>query len=291
MKPLRLLAIFFLAAVLSSCTIVDRFAGREAIAKVGNKTLYRSETDKIIPKGISPEDSIVLVRRYINSWAVKQLKVLKAEQELPKQERDVENQLEEYKNQLLAFRYENMYISQRLDTLVSENQMMEYYEEHKEIFTATDGIMRGRMIKLSNSSPNLKVISKQLLKKESVSEIGEDDMEEFARSSAYAYNNYNNNWVGLNVVAKEAAADIERLMAALLKGEIYSQKDSLYTTMVQSLEFVAPGQVAPFEFYKEKIKEIIISKRKQDLETALQKDILNDALNSKTFKIIDNEGK
>ncbi len=291
MKRLRLLAIFFLAAVLSSCTIVDRFAGREAIAKVGNKTLYRSETDKIIPKGISPEDSIVLVRRYINSWAVKQLKVLKAEQELPKQERDVENQLEEYKNQLLAFRYENMYISQRLDTLVSENQMMEYYEEHKEIFTATDGIMRGRIIKLSNSSPNLKVISKQLLKKESVSETGEDDMEEFARSSAYAYNNYNNNWVGLNVVAKEAAADIERLTAALLKGEIYSQKDSLYTTMVQSLEFVAPGQVAPFEFYKEKIKEIIISKRKQDLETALQKDILNDALNNKTFKIIDNEGK
>jgi len=291
MKRLRLLAIFFLAAVLSSCTIVDRFAGREAIAKVGNKTLYRSETDKIIPKGISPEDSIVLVRRYINSWAVKQLKVLKAEQELPKQERDVENQLEEYKNQLLAFRYENMYISQRLDTLVSENQMMEYYEEHKEIFTATDGIMRGRIIKLSNSSPNLKVISKQLLKKESVSETGEDDMEEFARSSAYAYNNYNNNWVGLNVVAKEVAADIERLTAALLKGEIYSQKDSLYTTMVQSLEFVAPGQVAPFEFYKEKIKEIIISKRKQDLETALQKDILNDALNNKTFKIIDNEGK
>ncbi len=291
MKRLRLLAIFFLAAALSSCTIIDRFMGREAIAKVGNKTLYRSETDKIIPKGINPEDSIVLVRRYINSWAVKQLKVLKAEQELPKQERDVANQLEEYKNQLLAFRYENMYISQRLDTLVSENQMMEYYEEHKEIFTATDGIMRGRMIKLSNSSPNLKVISKQLLKKESVSETGDDDMEEFARSSAYAYNNYNNNWVGLNIVAKEAVADIERLTAALLKGEIYTQKDSLYTTMVQSLEFVAPGQIAPFEFYKEKIKEIIISKRKQDLEASLQKDILNDALNSKIFKIIDNEGK
>lgn len=291
MKHTALLPILFVVAMLSSCTLVDRFAGREAIAKVGNKTLYRSETDKIIPKGISPQDSIALVRQYINSWAVKQLKVLKAEQELPKQERDVEKQLEDYRTQLLAFRYENMYITQRLDTLVSESLMMEYYEEHKETFTATEGIMKGRMLKLSNNSPNLKVISKQLLKKESVSEIGDDDMEEFARSSAYAYNNYNNNWVGLNVVAKETGADIDKLTAALAKGIIYNQKDSLYTTMVQSLEFVAPGEVAPFEFYKDKIKEIIISKRKQDLEAALQKDILNDALNSNVLKIIDNEGK
>lgn len=291
MKHTALLPILFVVAMLSSCTLVDRFAGREAIAKVGNKTLYRSETDKIIPKGISPQDSIALVRQYINSWAVKQLKVLKAEQELPKQERDVEKQLEDYRTQLLAFRYENMYITQRLDTLVSESLMMEYYEEHKETFTATEGIMKGRMLKLSNNSPNLKVISKQLLKKESVSEIGDDDMEEFARSSAYAYNNYNNNWVGLNVVAKETGADIDKLTAALAKGIIYDQKDSLYTTMVQSLEFVAPGEVAPFEFYKDKIKEIIISKRKQDLEAALQKDILNDALNSNVLKIIDNEGK
>ena len=291
MKHTVLLPILFVVAMLSSCTLVDRFAGREAIAKVGNKTLYRSETDKIIPKGISPQDSIALVRQYINSWAVKQLKVLKAEQELPKQERDVEKQLEDYRTQLLAFRYENMYITQRLDTLVSESLMMEYYEEHKETFTATEGIMKGRMLKLSNNSPNLKVISKQLLKKESVSEIGDDDMEEFARSSAYAYNNYNNNWVGLNVVAKETGADIDKLTTALAKGIIYNQKDSLYTTMVQSLEFVAPGEVAPFEFYKDKIKEIIISKRKQDLEAALQKDILNDALNSNVLKIIDNEGK
>ena len=147
------------------------------------------------------------------------------------------------------------------------------------------------MLKLSNNSPNLKVISRQLLKKESVSETGDDDMEEFARSSAYAYNNYSNNWVGLNVVAKEAGADIDKLTAALAKGTIYNQKDSLYTIMVQSLEFVAPGEVAPFEFYKDKIKEIIISKRKQDLEAALQRDILNDALNSNVLKIIDNEGK
>lgn len=291
MKYSGLLPILFFAAMLSSCTLVDRFAGREAIAKVGNKTLYRSETDKIIPKGISPQDSVALVRQYINSWAVKQLKVLKAEQELPKQERDVEKQLEDYRTQLLAFRYENMYITQRLDTLVSENLMMEYYEEHKETFTATEGIMKGRMLKLSNNSPNLKVISRQLLKKESVSETGDDDMEEFARSSAYAYNNYNNNWVGLNVVAKETGADIDKLTAALTKGAIYNQKDSLYTTMVQSLEFVAPGEVAPFEFYKDKIKEIIISKRKQDLEASLQRDILNDALNSNVLKIIDNEGK
>lgn len=66
-------------------------------------------------------------------------------------------------------------------------------------------------------------------------------------------------------------------------------KDTVYTNILQVLEFVAPGEVTPFEYNSEKIKEIIISRRKQELLSNLQRDILRDALNNNKIKIIDED--
>ena len=57
------------------------------------------------------------------------------------------------------------------------------------------------------------------------------------------------------------------------------------------MDYVAPGEVTPFEYNSEKIKEIIISRRKQELLANLQRDILNDALNNNKLKIIEEDEK
>jgi hypothetical protein len=57
------------------------------------------------------------------------------------------------------------------------------------------------------------------------------------------------------------------------------------------LEYIKPGEVTPFEYNSEKIKEIIISRRKQELLLNLQRDILNDALDNNKLKIIEENDK
>ena len=61
--------------------------------------------------------------------------------------------------------------------------------------------------------------------------------------------------------------------------------------MLQIRDYVAPGEITPFEYNSVKIKEIIISRRKQELLANLQRDILNDALNNNKLKILEEDEK
>ena len=61
-----------------------------------------------------------MVEQYVNNWAIQHLLLKKAESELSKSDRDVQQELEDYKNSLLVYRFEKYFIEQRLDTLITE---------------------------------------------------------------------------------------------------------------------------------------------------------------------------
>jgi hypothetical protein len=55
------------------------------------------------------------------------------------------------------------------------------------------------------------------------------------------------------------------------------------------VEFVLPGEISPYEYNREKIGNIILSKRKQELVSVLHKEILNDAVAGNKIKYTGNE--
>lgn len=285
----RLVFIIIAALLVGSCTLFETVTKGEKVAQIGRAALYKSDIEKIIPKGISPQDSAALVRQYIDSWAIRQLMLQKAQEQLPKSEKDVAQLLEDYRMQLLIFRYENKFVEERLDTTVLESQRREYYNAHQGSFVGKNGVMKGRLVKMQNSSPNLQIMRKLAQGRETESL---EELEELAYNSAYKYSNYNNNWVDLNIVAKEAGAPLEELQDLMAKQKgVVEVKDTVYTNIIQVLDYVAPGETTPFEYNSEKIKEIIISRRKQELLAALQRDILNDALNNNKLKITEEDDK
>ena len=279
--------IIIAALLVGSCTLYETVTKGEKVAQVGRAALYKTDIEKIIPKGIAKHDSITLVRQYIDSWAIKQLMLQKAEEQLPKSEKDVAQLLEDYRMQLLVFRYENKFVEERLDTMVSVLERQEYFNAHQGSFEGKNGVFKGRVVKMQNSSPNLQVMRKLAQDRET-----EDleELEELAYNSAYRYSNYDNGWVDLNVVAKETGAQLDELQQLMAQHKgVVEVKDTVYTNIIQVLEYVPPGDVTPFEYNSEKIKEIIISKRKQELLAALQRDILNDALNNNKLKITEED--
>ena len=286
---IRLVFIIIAALLVGSCTLYESVTKGDKVAQIGRAALYKTDIEKIIPKGMAPQDSTALVRQYIDSWAIKQLMLQKAQEQLPKSEKDVAQLLEDYRTQLLIFRYENKFVEERLDTTVLESQRREYYNNHLESFEGKNGVLKGRLVKMQNSSPNLQVMRKLAQGRETEDLEG---LEELAYNSAYKYSNYNNGWVDLNIVAKEAGTSLEELQKLMAKQKgVVEFKDTVYTNIIQVLEYVAPGQTTPFEYNGEKIKEIIISKRKQELLAALQRDILNDALNNNKLKILEEDDK
>ena len=66
-----ILTIVFL--VLVSCDSSHKEVKPEAIARVGNDYLYRSDIEGLIPENSSKEDSTLIVKTYIERWATQKL--------------------------------------------------------------------------------------------------------------------------------------------------------------------------------------------------------------------------
>ena len=125
----RIGIILALLASVVSCKMVNQlqetaselFRG-EVVARVGDHKLYRSQLDDYVPSGLSPEDSAGLARQYINAWAEDLLLL------------DMAEELEAYRRTLLGYRYRQLYIDRRLDTLVTDEELERYYRVHQERF-------------------------------------------------------------------------------------------------------------------------------------------------------------
>ena len=127
-----LIALLTLVAT-QSCEMVSTFIhDGEVVASVGKSKLYRHDLESLIPAGLPSEDSLALAQQYINSWAADLVFLGAAQQKLSKNEKNLTKELEQYKNALLKYRYENLYINERLDTTVPDSQVEDYYENHKE---------------------------------------------------------------------------------------------------------------------------------------------------------------
>lgn len=287
---MRRILVFILTAILAfSCKYLELNSGDAVVAEVNGKKLYESEVRSLVPAGTPAADSLEMLKQYVNRWALKHLLLKKAEDELSKEEIDVEQEIEDYRSSLLMYRFEKNFIDQRLDTVITEQECRDYYEKNALHFTLTTPAVKARFAKISNSSPNLENLRKGY-KAQSI-----EDIEEFERicySSAEKYGNFNNQWVDLSKVAREVPYDTQMLEREIKSGNSTEIKDSLYTYLIYYSDKIFQGEVAPFEYYLPEIKEIILSKRKQQLVSDLEKNLIREAIDKNHLKTnFNNQGK
>lgn len=256
------------------------------MARAGRSVLYKSDIEKIIPPHISAEDSAALARQYIDSWALKKLMLLKAEEQLSPEDKDVAQQLEEYKSQLLIFRYENKIVEERLDTSITQKECEEYYRKNADRFRTENGLARARIVKVDKSSPNLQIIRKLISGRDS-SDMAR--LRQVAKVSAYSLGDFDGRWVDLSFLAREMGTDLGTMQLRAGSGGHYETTDSLFTRILQISDYVAPGGEAPFEYCRGKIREMLLAVRKRRLLNDLHKEIFNNALDTKELKIINDE--
>ena len=275
-----LLIITFLVAI-SSCRLYDRLFKGDVVARAGRDVLYESDVEALNITGFSSEDSARIVERYIMSWAKNRLLLDMAESQLSKADRDVEAQLEEYRQQLLVYRYEQKYVEQRLDTVVSEQEYLDFYEANPASFTTHVPLMKGRYIKMSDNSPNLNPV-KSLYRSRIEEDM--DRLEQLCYTSAEKYYFFED-WVGLDAVVEGTGLDVQEL-ARVLESRSYLEKDFLgYTYLISVDDYIPAGSLAPYEYCRERIRNHILNRRKQELIASLERNLLNDAIVSEKFVI------
>lgn len=268
---------------LVSCRAISSFLGKDDIvAQVGKEKLYKSEVDALIPKDMSPEDSTMLVNRYINSWAADRVYLKIAEQQLSKSEQDVTKELEDYRKSLLKYRYEQLYVNERLDTAVSMDHIEEYYQAHQDKFVLDRPVVKARFLNIAGDSPALKQIRKRMSSTDANELVEADSL---AFSSAVKFTTWSDSWIDIAVIAREYSMDYTDLLSKMSKGWIENVDTTGYMKLTYISAMTQKGKIAPLEYCQEDIKNVIISSRRQEILVNLEQDLLKDARENGDFII------
>ncbi|MBR5256353.1 MAG: hypothetical protein IKV62_06220 [Bacteroidales bacterium] len=282
-----LVLIALVAAV--GCQMVHRVSdsaaelfGDGVVARVGEHRLMRSELAAYIPAGVSSEDSLALAQSYIKSWAEELLFLDMAEKHLSDEEKDVSKELEEYRRTLLKYRYEERYINDRLDTLISDEEVRSYYREHQDKFLVERPLMKVRYMIIPADSRSLKTIRELMSSDDAMDAIAADSL---AFTAALRYVDSSDAWMDAILLARDLGTDEASMMKALRNRTIEFKGDDGLLRVAYVVDIVQKGSPAPLDYCEERIKDILLSARKRELTGGLERDLLNDALAKGKFVI------
>lgn len=278
-----------IALLAVSCQMVHRVTdsaaelfGDAVVARVGDHRLMRSELAEYIPAGVSSEDSLGLAQQYIKAWAEELLFLDMAESRLSKEEQDVSKELEEYRRTLLKYRYEERYINERLDTLISDEDVRNYYQEHTDKFLVDRPLLKARYMVIPADSRSLKKIKELMSSDDAMDAIAADSL---AFTAALRYVDSSDSWMDAILLARELGTDEVSMMKALKGRSIEMKGDDGNLRVAWVVDIVQKGSPAPLDYCAERIKDILLSARKHELVSGLEQDLLKDALGKGKFVI------
>lgn len=282
-----LLAIIFLLSF-SSCDFLKRNLGfkEKAIAKVHDVYLYPSDIEGIVPKGTSNEDSLLLVQSYIENWVRQTLLIKQAEENVDIDVETIEQQLENYKNSLLIYAYEQQLIAQKLDTTVSQAQIKAYYEANKENFELKKTILKASYVKLPKNAIRIDNAIKWF---KSNKEKDKRELETYCMQFSQDYSLVDTSWLYYDQLAE--VVPLERLSeSSVLQNNNYiqiSDKDFIYLVKVKT--FMYKEDISPLEIEVENIKNIIINKRKVEMIDKMENEVYKNARDNNDIDIFKSE--
>jgi hypothetical protein len=267
---------------ISSCSSSDKKDSREnAVARVYDNYLYRSDLQDMVAPGISGKDSVALISEYIDNWVRQQLLLRMAEDNLPKNKMDFTRQLEDYRSSLIIFSYERELIRQKLDTTVSEQEVITYYETHKEEFELKDNIVKVLYFKVNKNTPV--TLARAYLKSDRPQD--REKLQDFCMKYAINYYLDDQSWLLFNDILKEIPINTYNQEEYLKNNRLIEIQDSTYHYMMNIKGFMIKESLSPLSFEKGNIREIILNKRKQKLIDDMRNDIYNDAVKKSNFEV------
>jgi hypothetical protein len=277
----RVLLIAFVVLFVA-CTKSSNNKSDLVVARVYDKNLYSSQIMNIVPKGLPGVDSANIVKDHIDKWVRKELLMHQAEQYLSQEEKNVEQQIDDYRSSLLIFKYEQNFIKQKLDTFISDNEIQEYYLNHSSNFILNSPLIKGLYIEVAKKAPDIAKIRK-IYRSDKAEDVSE--LESYCYNYASKYDYFDENWIYFNKIYNNMPETNLQPENILQSRKYFETEDSTYYYFVKISDFKLAGEVAPLELIKEDIKSILLNKKKIQLVNELESNIYNDAFNHGKFNV------
>ncbi len=253
------------------------------VAKAGEAILYDSDLQGLIPKGTAAADSTDMVNRFVESWIKKQLLIQKAEKEVEVNESEIEQKMLDYKYALLVYELEKKYIKEKLDTVVTNKEIADYYQSHLNDFPLRQNIIRSWIAVFSEKSPKLDKIRGYL----NAGNIADKkELQSLCSQFATEFSLNDSVWTDFEIIVKNTPfQEIPNKVQFLQQNRFSEANSGNQIYFLRILEYKLTEQTSPLAFASSQIKDIIINQRKVNLTQQLEKDIYEQAKNNHNFEI------
>ncbi len=245
------------------------------IVQVNDKILTSKELGKLLNASMSQADSSDLAELYISQWVNSQLLLEQAENIPSAVLLNIEQRVAEYRNQLLTLEVKNHVVNEQIDTLVTDEEIAEYYELNKANFKLNEPIVKCVLVKFRNELSNTQGIEKLIryYKPENKSKITE-----FCVNSAESCHLNDSIWIEFNnLVYASPFKSWEDPVRNFKSSSFHKVQSEYYTFLLKVIEYKDVEEESPLEFQTKVIKTILINHRKKEILKNYQNDLYRSA--------------
>lgn len=274
----------FLSLLLSCNSDKDKKGTSKKLAKVGDYTLFMEDINPALFTGLNEQDSISKLKQFTQQWIDERIFLEEAERILSDDEKEISQRIEAYRQNILVYELEKKWANSFADTIISEEDVNEYYEKNKQNFLLKKNIVQLRYLKV-NKDLSKKELEKAIGYLQNPSPVNDSLLRIFAENKADNYY-LENNWLLFEDVLREIPISQSYSQERYLRSNRFvklAENDFLY--LVYFVDFKVRDEISPMEFELENIKQYIRLQRQEKWLTEKSNKLVQEARKNNKIKI------
>lgn len=249
--------------------------GTDVLVRVKERVLKRSEVKKLIPRGISSADSLLLAESITKKWVKDALVYEVALRNLEDEKAEIEKLVENYRHSLVQYRYQERLVREKLTADIRESDMLNYYEENQKNFVLDKSLIKGLFLKIPVDAPALSEVKGWY---KSTSESALEKIEKYSVQNASIYEYFYDKWVDFDEVMDNIPLRVGDSKEFLRTRKFVEVMDSSYCYLLNIKEYLPSGSVAPYDYAGPQIKDLLVNQRKVEFLRNFEDELYNDAI-------------
>lgn len=268
--------------ILSGCSYFRNSKDEVYVARIDDKTYLLKDLRSQLPAGMTKPDSLARVNDILTRWVKKELLLKMAIENLDESQKDLSKEIEEYSNAILIHRYQQQLLSQKLDTVLTDQDIRRYYENNSEKFTLDYNIVKAVYVEIPKTVAKTDQI-KRWMTENSTRSMSE--LESYSFQYASKYDHFNNGWVDFNNILARIPGGKEEPEQMLKRSKFlqFSDLNNFYFVLIN--DYILAGEKAPYDFVKDRIESLILNSRKMEFLQDLEKNIYEKGRRENRFTI------
>ncbi|WP_339044064.1 hypothetical protein [Cardinium endosymbiont of Tipula unca] len=253
------------------------------IAHVGNQYLYASDLE-ILSDSYPDTVDRSSMSQYVKEWACRQLLVSHSAKESRHIQPLIEDKINDYKNDLLAYHLLEKSVTQELSNDVSLDEVTDYYQRYKQNdFILNHDIVRGTFLSIPKKAVGVNAIKSLML---STNSLDRKKLKTYCQPYSNTVILTSDRWLSWEFVLSKVGFQPLGDATRLLKTNKFihaAGRERIYFLKIDEYK-IAPD-IAPLELVQERIKAIILHKRRLSLANKIKENLLENAKKNNTCVI------